>query len=125
MTGPDAPQPDPESGRDDRVDAYVGWTLFGGVLLSMAVMVLGLALVGVEGEQVSGHVLPLDRVVPDVLRGKPSAILDLGILLLFATPLVGVLVAAAEYIRLRNAVFVLISLALLIVLVGGFAVALR
>ena len=88
-------------------------------------MALGLILVVLAGSTSASHVLPLDRVLPSLANSKPSAVLDLGILLLFATPLVGVIVALLEFVRQRDRPFVLISLGLLIMLTAGFAVALH
>ncbi len=110
---------------DDHADAHVGWTLLGGLALSIAIMALGLILVAFDGATGTGHVLPLDQLLPQLDRGKPSAVLDLGILLLFATPLVGVMVALAEFVRRRDVPFVLITGLLLVALAGGFVVALR
>ena len=71
----------------------MGYTLLGGLLVSITVMLAGLAYGALRGTTASGHVLPLDTVLPHLRNGDPSALLDLGILLLFATPFVAVLVA--------------------------------
>jgi uncharacterized membrane protein len=123
-----SPEPSPETLHlelERQTYARVGGTLLGGLLLSIGVMVLGLILVLLAGSHAASHVLPLDQVLSSVLQGKPSAVLDLGILLLFATPLAGVIVALAEFARQRDTPFVLISLGLLLMLTAGFAVALQ
>jgi uncharacterized membrane protein len=88
-------------------------------------MALGLILEAVRRDTERVHVLPIDQIVPNLGKGRPSAVLDLGILLLFATPIAGVLVALREFIRRRDGPFMLITALLLIVLAGGFALALR
>jgi uncharacterized membrane protein len=103
----------------------IGYTLLGGLWLSVAVMVAGFVLAAIAGLHQSAHVTPLQDVVSGLTRGKPSAVLSLGILLLFATPFAGVLVALFEFLRLRDTPFVWVTVALLVILIIGFAVALR
>ena len=77
----DAP---PCSQAEARRDSIVGWTLLGGLVLSIGVMGLGLVLEAVDGSQGGDHVLPLDQILPSLAQGKPPAVVDLGIVLLFA-----------------------------------------
>jgi uncharacterized membrane protein len=112
--------------RDDRQTyARVGYTLLSGLWISIVVMAAGLGLAALRGIHQSSHVLPLQRLPAGLGAGKPAAILDLGILLLFATPFVGVLVALTEFLRLRDFPFLWVTVALIIILLAGFAVALR
>lgn len=117
--------PDPIAQADRSASVGISRTLFFGLLASIAVMILGLILVSSGGSDAATHVVALDRVIPDVLRGNGSAVLDSGILMLFATPLVGVVVALAQFVRQREVAFSLITTLLLLVLVAGFAVALH
>jgi uncharacterized membrane protein len=110
---------------DGPAELHISRTLFGGLLASIVVMLLGLLLVALEGRNAASHVVPLDRVLPDLARGSRPAVLDFGILLLFATPLLGVVVAFAGFLREGDREFSLLTAALLIVLAAGFAVALR
>jgi uncharacterized membrane protein len=110
--------------QDARIYARVGWILLGGLLLSIAVMALGLGLTAIRGGDTS-HVLPLANVLPELAKGHTAAILDLGILLLFATPLAGVLAALVGFWREGDETFTVITLILLILLGAGFAVALH
>lgn len=120
-----------ESGDTDReagdrlTDAWVGWTLLVGLLMSIAVMALGLLVTAVQHGQNASRVLPLNQVLPQVAHGNGPALLDLGILLLFATPLIGVVVALTSFVRRRDAAFVAVSGLLLVLLAAGFLVALR
>ncbi|MBV9282378.1 MAG: DUF1634 domain-containing protein [Chloroflexi bacterium] len=108
---------------DEATEGYVGITLLAGLLLSIAVMVLGLLLSAARGG--SSHVLPLDQLLPHLARGDSAAVLDAGIILLFAAPLAGVVVALVGFARQRDTTFIVLSAALLVVLAAGFAVALR
>jgi uncharacterized membrane protein len=88
-------------------------------------MVTGLGLSIVRSGQPISGVVPLDQVLTHVFRGDAPGVIDLGILLLFATPLVGVIVSLAEFLRRGDWPFVGVA-ALLLVLVGiGFGIALR
>ena len=116
---------EPRAPPTDRSDSQVGWTLLGGLVLSVGVMAFGLILQAVRRDTASVHVLPIDQILPNLEKVRPSAVLDLGILLLFATPIAGVVVALAEFIRRREVPFIFITALLLIVLAGGFALALR
>jgi uncharacterized membrane protein len=108
-----------------RTDVVVGWTLLAGLVLSVATMALGLILGAIQRDTGARSVLPLDRVFSNLGEGKASAVLDLGILLLFATPVAGVLMALGQFLRQRDLPFVLVATLLLLMLVAGFAVALR
>ena len=88
-------------------------------------MVLGLILTGAQGKSAPTQALPLSRELSQLAAGNAAAIVDLGILLLFATPLLGVLVALFEFLHRRDAPFVGITFGLVIILVLGFAVALH
>jgi uncharacterized membrane protein len=110
---------------DEATYARVGYTLLYGLLISIAVMIIGLIVGAVTGKTAAAHVLSLDRVLPQLAKGSASAVLDLGILLLFATPLAGVLVALAEFVRIKDRAFAGITLAVGILLCVGFVVALH
>lgn len=125
MAIPDSALEELRSARDRRAYARIGWTLLGGLVLSIGVMIVGIVSVAAEGGHAASQVLPIDKVAGSVVQGKPSAILDLGILLLFATPLAGVLVALVEFVRQGDRPFVLITGLLLLILVIGFAAALH
>jgi uncharacterized membrane protein len=103
----------------------VGYTLLGGLWLSIAVMVLGLLVAGAQGKKEPTLALPLSQEWSQLTAGNPSALVDLGILLLFAAPLLGVLVALFEFLRRREMTFIAITVALVIILILGFAVALH
>jgi uncharacterized membrane protein len=119
------PRDDTVARSDVAASVGISRTLFFGLLASIALMVLGLILVAPEGENVATRVVALDRIVPDLLAGSRPALLDTGILVLFATPLLGVLVAFMQFLRQRDIAFSLITAILLLVLGAGFVVALH
>lgn len=109
---------------DETADRRIGVVLFVGLVSAIAVMAAGLILAAAQGHDVS-HVLPLDRLPARLLEGDGRAIADAGILLLFATPLAGVVAALFSFAAQRDTRLVAVTVALLILLVAGFAIALR
>lgn len=115
-----------ESSRGEkRTYAQVGATLLVGLLLSIGVMTIGLVTAALRGGSSTSHVLKLDQVLPHLLSADSAAVLDLGILLLFATPLIAVLVALLNFLLLRDMVFAAVTAVLLLMLALAFGVALR
>jgi uncharacterized membrane protein len=110
---------------DQRTYARVGNTLRVGLWASIAVMVLGMLLTALAGKSQPREVLPLNHLVSAIGAGNPRALLDVGILLLFATPLAGVLTALAQFVTSRDRAFTIIGVALLVILVAGFLIALH
>jgi uncharacterized membrane protein len=116
---------DPHVEGDAAIAIGISRTLFLGLLASIAIMILGLILVLAEGKNAATHVVSLDRILPDLVHGSRSAVLDFGILVLFATPLLGVIVAFVQFVRRGDRAFGLITGLLLVVLAAGFLVALH
>ena len=119
------PSVDPYAEDDAATAVGISRTLFAGLLTSIAIMILGLVLVLPEGKNAATRVLSLDRVLPDLVHGSRPAVLDFGILVLFATPLLGVVVAFVQFVRRGDRAFTLITALLLLVLTAGFLVALH
>jgi uncharacterized membrane protein len=119
------PRDDTVARSDVAASVGISRTLFFGLLVSIALMILGLILVAPERQSVATRVVALDRIIPDLLAGSRPALLDTGILVLFATPLLGVLVAFMQFLRQRDTTFSLITAILLLVLGAGFVVALH
>lgn len=84
-----------------------------GMVLSLVLMLLGLALgvvLGIEGTSV----VPLEKIPSQILELDPAAFLTLGIVLLIATPLARVVGALCVFIREGDRKFILVSLAVLL-----------
>jgi uncharacterized membrane protein len=113
-----------ETAAEERLASVLAAVLLVGLLGSTACMVAGIAL-GVITGQGARHVVPLDQVLPSLMHGQVQTLLDVGILLLFATPLAGVVTALVLLARARDTFFASVAALLLIVLASGFAVALR
>src|SRR5437868_4489701 len=86
--------------RDGRAYSWAAFILRAGMYVSFTLMVVGLlwwlAAGSPGGQEANGQVLALDRIMPELARGNPLAVLNLGMLLLIATPvttLVAVMIA--------------------------------
>jgi uncharacterized membrane protein len=117
-------------GRTD-FSAVIGLVLRYGVVVSFMVICLGSILlfsegqtgyypVGTEaGQLFGGHGRFLIGIVPmfqGVAAAKPYAIIDLGLLILFATPIARVFVSIFLFLDERRYVFVIITVAVLALL---------
>ena len=92
--------------RDTRTYKWAAATLRAGMYFSFAAMGAGLAwwlLAGAPGGTASAsRALPIERVVPEMLAGNPLALVNLGVLLLLATPGVTLLTEIYTYAADRN-----------------------
>jgi uncharacterized membrane protein len=107
---------------DEPTYRWAAFTLRLGMYASFAAMGAGLVwwlLSGGPGGPTSAsRGLPLDSVIAQLLQGNPLALLDLGVLLLLATPGITLLVELFTFAAARNwryvAITALVSLILLI-----------
>jgi len=83
-----------------------------GMVLSLILMLIGLALGVIAGEQ-EATVVPLEKIPFQLMEMDPAAFLTLGIVLLIATPLARVIGALCVFIRERDRKFILVSVAVL------------
>ncbi|MFP4170349.1 MAG: DUF1634 domain-containing protein [Methanomassiliicoccales archaeon] len=83
-----------------------------GMLASVAVMSIGLLLVGLSGEWEEVALSPLE-VMEGLIEGDPMAVLYLGILLLIATPLARVVASGVLFAMEGDWRFALVSLLVL------------
>lgn len=116
-----------------RMEVWISHVLRAGVLLAGTVIALGLAFLLVRGAGASdplslaalrrqdGHPLPVHP--GDLIRharvAQPTALVQLGILLLILTPVARVAMTVWLFVEQRDPVFVAITLVVLVVLVFG------
>jgi uncharacterized membrane protein len=116
----------PTSERD--FNGIIGYVLRYGVTIAFAVIALGSGLLFAEGqtgyrslsnaEQLysSRFVLGLVPLFQGVLAAKPFAIIEFGLILLFATPIARVAISIFLFFEERRYVFVWITIIVLIIL---------
>ena len=115
-------QPRPADPGDGGLYHGVQRTLVAGMVLSFTLMGLGL-LGQILAPRTTSRVVPLDRLLPEILAGNPLALLDLGVLVLLAIPAVHLTAAAIAFGRMGDRRYLWISLAVLGLLVMGAALA--
>ncbi len=113
------------TGADSTLYRVMARLLSVGVALSIALMALGFLLLAARHELGRATWLPLGSVVPHMLVGDPAGILDLGVLVLFATPALRVVAAIGLFAAERQRRYVLISTVVLLLLALSVAVSAR
>jgi len=101
--------------------AIIGWVLQGGVMLSAAVILIGIILESFEPNKFAPQKLQsfpqtFSQVGAGLLVLRPQAIITLGLLLLIATPVVRVAVSILVFLYERDRRFVAITLLVLLIL---------
>ena len=107
-----------------RLNDTLRLVLLSGMILSLSVMILGLLMLGLSRADWEETTLSLPQIVDGLGKGNPVAVLDLGILLLIATPLTRVIAAMVIFLMEKEGRFAAVALAVLVVvamaiLVGG------
>jgi uncharacterized membrane protein len=90
---------------DHRTYEWAGATLRMGMAASVAAMLAGFLwwlLSGSPGGGITAHVMPADRVLPELLALNPLALVNLGVLLLLATPSVALAAQLVSFALARN-----------------------
>jgi uncharacterized membrane protein len=79
----------------ERMNRTMYLVLVTGMVLSFSFMLIGLAIYAVAPAE--GTTLPLDKILDGIVHGSPIAFLDLGIVLLIATPMVRIVAAGVTF----------------------------
>lgn len=95
-----------------------------GVIISAAVIILGLILLFIQGGSgYPGDTYPHD--LPDIFRGlielKPYAVITVGLMLLILTPALRVAISIWVFVREGDKLYVVITSIVLIILIVSFA----
>jgi uncharacterized membrane protein len=98
----------------ERMNRVLFHVLRGGMLLSLAAMVIGLIWFALTPRS-SADVIPVERLLDELMSANPVALVELGILILIATPFLRVVTAFLVFAYERDVKFVAISLLVLFV----------
>lgn len=90
-----------------RMNRTMYLVLVTGMVLSFSIMTIGLVMYALDPTE--GTTLSLDKIVDGIAQGSPIAVIDLGIVILIATPLVRVMAAGLTFGMERDYRFVGIS----------------
>jgi uncharacterized membrane protein len=80
---------------NERLNRTMYLVLITGMMLSFGTLVIGLIMYAAS--PTDGATLPLDRILDGIVRGDPIAVIDLGIALLIATPLIRIIAAGIAF----------------------------
>lgn len=105
-----------------QLNKYVRLVLIAGMILSVSVMAIGLAMYAISPGNNPDISLSPSEIVDGIGKGNPIAVIDLGILFLIATPLMRVITALVFYVLDKETKMVGVSVLILIVI--GVAVVL-
>lgn len=115
--------------RDSRVYRWAGLTLTVGMYASFAAMSVGLVwwlLAGAPGGAASASkTIPFDRLLADLGALNPLALLNVGVLLLLATPAVTLLAQIVAYALERNRLYAGVASLVGAVLLLSLAISLK
>jgi uncharacterized membrane protein len=105
--------------------AVIGWILQGGVILSSAIILLGVIMIPLRGGGLSGQIIQvfphtLDQVWAGLLVFQPQAIIALGLVLLIATPVIRVAASVIAFALEHDRRYVIITFAVLVILIASF-----
>ena len=115
--------------RDADMQSIIGWILRGGVIVSMTVVIIG----GIIFLWRHGHSMPdfgtfnkipyfissSEGIFSGVIHGKGQAIIQLGIIILIATPILRVIFAVIAFALEKDRLYTLISLIVLFIILAS------
>lgn len=107
------------------ISKIVAWVLQGGIVISSAIILLGMALLilspgGVATIQLQSFPATPGQIWAGLLTFQPLAIIVLGLLILMATPVIRVAISAVAFGLEHDLVYVGITLLVLVILCIGF-----
>lgn len=80
-----------------------------GVIVSVAILLFGFILVGLERGPLPSGTIPPRLLPPDLLRFAPAGYLSLGVLVLIFTPVIRVFLSLLSYAEDRDGTYVLMT----------------
>jgi uncharacterized membrane protein len=104
----------------ERLNRRLSLVLRAGMWLSFCTLLLG--LIWYAAAPVPDEVIPVEDLVSQMSSGNPIALLELGILMLIATPFLRLLTALAAFIHEKDVNFVIVSLFVILVVTIGIVV---
>jgi len=109
---------------EGRLDNRVSLSFRLGVMVSLALVVVGLALVAIAGAKGIEPTVPLSQLLEGILNLDAVAIIALGILTLLLTPVLQVIVALVTFSIDRDKLYLGVCITLLCVLAFSLVLAL-
>jgi uncharacterized membrane protein len=115
--------------KDAQTYIWAARTLRWGMYASFGAMVAGLVWWVIDGapggETSAAKVIPLDRILPELIALNPLALLNLGVVLLLATPGVTLFAIIVTYTAARNWRYAGIAASVAAILLLSLAISLK
>jgi len=111
--------------RSTKLHRWLSHLLHLGMLSSLCLMILGMFSLIIKGREASDRLIPLAQLVSRLLAFQPEAFLNLGILILLATPILAVISLVAFFWIRRERSYALVSAAVVCVLLLSILLAHR
>jgi uncharacterized membrane protein len=113
------------TGGSSTMTAIIGGVLQGGVILSSAVILIGLVMLLLRGSGLSERYLAtfphtFSQVWTGLLGLHPQSIIALGLILLILTPVMRVAISIVAFALERDRLYVVITSIVLLILIAGF-----
>ena len=110
-----------------QMSTIIGGILQGGVIISSAIIILGLVLLpfhpgGLSAQRIERFPHTLGQVWTELLAFHPQAIIVVGLLLLIATPVIRVAASVVAFWLEHDRRFVIITLVVLAILITSFLI---
>jgi uncharacterized membrane protein len=112
----------PSISKDDpqrRLEMFLHNLLVGGVILSSALLILGLVTALAGGNGLPDSVPPLSQVIPLALSFDPTGLLALGFLVLIATPILRVAGSVIGFMVERDWRYALLTFVVFLIVLGS------
>jgi len=112
--------PSPDEQKSSPVENALQMVLYGGVIISIALFLIGLLSFAVSSQTfVLSQTETLDEILHSIASLSPMGIISLGILILIATPIVRILMTAV-YFANRDRLLTVVPVIVLSLIVAGF-----
>lgn len=96
--------------------------LRGGIVVSVAILLLGLAVGTLTDAPLADRSIPARQLPAEVLRSTPAGYLSLGVLVLMLTPVARVFVSVLTFLQDRDSSYLLMTAVVLTNLIAGLLV---
>ena len=112
--------------KDTDMQAIIGWVLRIGVILSLSIVFIGGAMyLYRHGESVSDYskfigvpnFVQLNGIIPGILNLRGRSIIQAGIILLIATPIVRIIFSTISFVLEKDYLYIGISLLVLLIII--------
>ena len=108
--------------RKEKTLRYVSTILLIGSFCAAALLVLGLGMSFLQAQPQGGETIPIglsfSKLIGSLLKGEPTAVLNLGILVMMLTPFLRVVVAAFSFLLEKDSTYASVAFGVMLILLA-------